>query len=270
VHRVCCLTICGTMRPSDDLLKLCSHASNASVLVTLHGSNKRVQVKRESYYMSAWQHVKHVATALAVPLVVECLRIVAVGAISLWISFGRTRTKRLEQQKQGILKELKVGVAGIMASGGCSHVVLPPDCRPVAEACYGPESTSIASTQACVPIMHTSAHLRGSSPQNVLKHMQDATNYERIQKIIEQYDPSERAKIKARAAALASPSSGGRRSQAGGIKPVPSPMRVRACCAGTSLQPLVQLLMFYKQGSKANSGRSLPKNGKSQEDCGML
>lgn len=58
--------------------------------------------------MGAWQHFKHVAVALCVPLIVEALRWAAVGAINLWTAFGRARTKRLEQQKQHILKDLKV------------------------------------------------------------------------------------------------------------------------------------------------------------------
>lgn len=63
--------------------------------------------------------------------------------------------------------------------------------------------------------------------------MQDASNYERIAQIIEKYDPNERAKLKARAAALASPASAGRRGRraSGGIKPGNSPLAVRALCS---------------------------------------
>ena len=162
------------------------------------------------------------ATALAVPLVVELLRIVAVWAIGLWVRFGRSRTKRLQQQRGAILKDLKVHLPCISAHCGSSHRHHTCMCSTDACGAHGgfAATSDLATICANQPLQQRS--------------VQDASNFERIQRIIEKYDPSERAAIKARAAALASPaSSGGGMRRVNSVRPAPSPMRVHAaldCC----------------------------------------
>jgi hypothetical protein len=74
--------------------------------------------------------------------------------------------------------------------------------------------------------------------------MQDSSNYERISKIIEKYDPQERAKIRTRAAALTSPASGSQCKHNGVTRSAEmTPMRVRSIpscgCVPSELVPEV-------------------------------